>query len=235
MIVDDEPLAHEVILHHLENRKNVTIIKQCYQAAEALSWLASNSVDLILLDINMPHLTGMEMIRVMADPPQVIIVSAYQEYALEGFELNVTDYLLKPVTAERLDKAIEKVVQRGKQPQLPSKVEESVFLKVDRGLKKFKLSEITILEAYGNYVKLWQDENHILISSTLKQLYQQLPEQNFTQVHKSFVVNNQSITEFNTNALVLDNGRTIAVGHSFKKSTALIKVKLQKSEMVGNT
>ena len=92
MIVDDEPLAHDVLLHHLAERKEIKVVKQCYQAVEALAWLANNRVDVLLLDINMPQLSGMEMLRVMAKPPQIIIISAYQEYALEGFELNVTDY-----------------------------------------------------------------------------------------------------------------------------------------------
>ena len=102
LIVDDEPLAHSVILHHLKAHADVEVVGQCMNATQALSFLANNAVDLLFLDINMPELTGIEMLKVLANMPQVIIVSAYQEYALQGFELNVTDYLLKPVSAERL-------------------------------------------------------------------------------------------------------------------------------------
>ena len=98
LIIDDEPLAHEVILHHLAQHADFNIVGRCYNATTALSWLANNQVDLLFLDINMPELSGIEMLKVLRKRPQVIIISAYQEYALQGFELDVTDYLLSEIT-----------------------------------------------------------------------------------------------------------------------------------------
>ena len=230
LLIDDEPLAHDVIIHHLSKRKDVTIVKQCYQAAEALAWLANNDVDLLFLDINMPQLSGIEMLRVMANPPQVIIISAYQEYAIEGFELDVTDYLLKPVKAERLNQAIDKVYQRTntrastRTKTLAEEVkEEAIFLKVDRSLKKFTLAEITLFEAYGNYVKLWQESNVTLVTSTLKNISEQLPSDSFTQVHKSFLVRNTAIMEFHTSTIGLENGRILNIGKSYKNAVEQMK------------
>jgi len=217
LIVDDEPLAHEVILHHLSQHTDFSIVGQCYSATEALSWLANNHVDLLFLDINMPELSGIEMLKVLRHRPQVIIVSAYQEYALQGFELDVTDYLLKPVCSERLSLALDKVRSRAQQ-QLPKEViPQHIVLKVDREKRKFTLTDITLFEAYGNYVKLWQGDEMVLVSSSFKQLIEMLPKSQFTQVHKSFVVNNAKVIAVETDTLTMDCGRTVKASKTFKK------------------
>jgi len=123
LIVDDEPLAHQVLLHHLATEPNVQVVAHCYNAAEALAVLARQPVDLMLLDIQMPVLTGLEMLKVLATPPQVIITSAYPQYALDGFALDVTDYLLKPISGSRLQQALEKVRRRQLARALLAKVE----------------------------------------------------------------------------------------------------------------
>lgn len=217
LIIDDEPLAHEVILYHLAQHSDFSIIGRCYNATQALSWLANNRVDLLFLDINMPELNGIEMLKVLRKRPQVIIISAYQEYAIQGFELDVTDYLLKPVCSERLSQALDKVRLRA-QKHLPKEVvPKYVVLKVDREKRKFALADITLLEAYGNYVKLWQDNDMVLVSSSLKLLIEMLPNTQFTQVHKSFVVNNAKVIAVETDTLRMECGRTVKVSKTFKK------------------
>ena len=106
LILDDEPLAHQVLLHHLAQESEVQVVAQCYSAAEALAVLAKQQVDLLLLDVQLPVLTGLEMLGLLAQPPQVVIISAYAEHALTGFALDVADYLLKPVCAGRLSQAL---------------------------------------------------------------------------------------------------------------------------------
>ncbi len=216
LIIDDEPLAHEVILHHLTQHTDFSIIGQCYNATQALSWLANNQVDLLFLDISMPELSGIEMLKVLRKRPQVIIISAYQEYAFQGFELDVTDYLLKPVSSERLSQALEKVRLRAEKHLPKQDIPKHVVLKVDREKRKFALADITLLEAYGNYVKLWQDNNMVLVSSSLKLLIEMLPKTQFTQVHKSFVVNNAKVIAVETDALTMECGRTVKVSKTFK-------------------
>ncbi len=222
LIIDDEPLAHQVILHLLAQHPDVCIVGQCYNATEALNWLANDNVDLLFLDINMPELNGIALLKVLANRPKVIIVSAYQEYAIQGFELDVTDYLLKPVCVERFAQALDKV-RRATQSQLPKIAEQKhIVLKVDREKRKFTLADISLLEAYGNYVKLWQGDDMTLVSSTLKQLLGQLPYERFTQVHKSFAVNNAKVVALEIDSLTLECGRTVKVTKSFKKEAQAI-------------
>jgi len=217
LIIDDEPLAHEVILFHLAQHADFKVVGRCYSATEALSWLANNHVDLLFLDINMPELSGIEMLKVLRHRPQVIIISAYQEYALQGFELDVADYLLKPVCSERLSQALDKVRFRAKQ-QFPKEViPQHIVLKVDREKRKFALADITLLEAYGNYVKLWRANDMQLVSSSLKLLIEMLPKDQFTQVHKSFVVNNSKVLAVETETLTMECGRTVKASKTFKK------------------
>jgi DNA-binding LytR/AlgR family response regulator len=217
LIVDDEPLAHEVIKHHLQGQTDFKIVGNCFNATQALSYLAEKQVDLLILDINMPALSGIDMLKILNNTPQVIIISAYQEYAIQGFELDVTDYLLKPVSASRLSKALDKVRQRlGTQPANNSAYPNYIVLKVDREKRKFVLDDISVLEAYGNYIRVWQGEQVSLVSSTLKQCLQQLPQAQFVQIHKSFVVNKQHVVAIDNQHVRLKDDREIKVGKSFK-------------------
>lgn len=218
LVIDDEPLAHDVIEHHLTPRADISIVGHCYSATEALSYLAHHQVDLLILDINMPALSGIELLKVLKKTPQVIIVSAYQEYALQGFELDVTDYLLKPVSAERLLQALDKVRRRIHLQHDASA--DYIVLKVDREKRKFTLTDIALLEAYGNYVKVWQGEQATLVSCTLKQLVQQLPGSQFVQIHKSFVVNKTHIVAADSDHIRLAAGREVKLGKSFKQCLA---------------
>jgi two-component system LytT family response regulator len=217
LIIDDEPLAHEVILYHLAQHADIGIVGRCYNATQALSWLANDDVDLLFLDINMPDLSGIELLKVLRKRPQVIIISAYQEHALQGFELDVTDYLLKPVCNERLSQALDKVRFRAIKQIANQTVPQHVVLKVDREKRKFTLADISFLEAYGNYVKLWQGDNMVLVNSSLKLLIEMLPNAQFTQVHKSFVVNNSKVIAVDTDLITMECGRTIKASKTFKK------------------
>ena len=216
VIIDDEPLAHNVIKHHLNERDDSAIVANCYNATEALSYLAHHRVDLILLDINMPALSGIDMLKVLSNRPHVIIISAYQEYAIDGFALDVVDYLLKPVSAERLIEALNKVHRRIDVPVSP--LNAYLMLKVDREKRKFLLGDITWIEAYGNYVKVWQGEHMTLVSSTLKRLVQQLPRQQFVQVHKSFIVNRDKVVAVDNDHVRIEGGLVVKVGRLFKQS-----------------
>jgi len=225
IIVDDEPLAHDVLLHHLSMHKDVNVVGQCFNATEALALLANSSVDLLFLDIQMPALTGIELLKVMANKPHVILVTAYKEYALEGYELDVIDYLLKPVSADRLSQAIDKVrlrcdksnVKNEVQTQNDSSYSSHITLKVDRGKQKFVLDDIDYLEAYGNYVKVWQAHKVTLVSSTLKSLLEELSSELFTQIHKSYAVNNSKVKSVESGKITLLNGTHVKVGKSYKK------------------
>ena len=222
LIIDDEPLAHEVILYHLAEHADISVVGRCYNATQALSWLANDHVDLLFLDINMPDLNGIELLKVLRNRPQVIIISAYQEYAIQGFELDVTDYLLKPVCSERLSQALDKVRFRAEKQLSNEVVPQDIVLKVDREKRKFNLADITLLEAYGNYVKLWQGNDMVLVNSSLKLLIEMLANSQFTQVHKSFVVNNAKVISVDTDSLTMECGRTVKASKTFKKNLQLL-------------
>jgi len=217
LIIDDEPLAHEVILYHLVEHADISIVGRCYNATQALSCLANDHVDLLFLDINMPDLSGIELLKVLRNRPQVVIISAYQEYAIQGFELDVTDYLLKPVCGERLSQALDKVRFRNEKETSNEVVPQHIVLKVDREKRRFTLDEISVLEAYGNYVKLWQGNEMVLVNSSLKLLIEMLPKALFTQIHKSFVINNAKINAVETDSITMECGRALKASKTFKK------------------
>ena len=214
LIIDDEPLAHQVLQHHLQDCTDIALIGSCYNATEALRYLAQQQVDLLLLDINMPALNGIELLKVLHNRPQVILISAHKEFAVEGFELDVVDYLVKPVSRARLSEAITKVQRRVAAISLQP--EPYIVLKVDREKRRFLLNDIELLEAYGNYVKVWQGEQATLVNSTLKRLLQLLPVQQFVQVHKSFAVNRSKIVALENEQVRLAGGQPVKVGKAYK-------------------
>lgn len=225
LLVDDEPLAHQVLLHHLAAHQDMQVVAQSYNAAEAMAVLAHQHIDLMLLDIQLPVLTGIEMLKLLAHPPQVIITSAYADYALDGFSLDVTDYLLKPISAERLAVALDKVRRKnlllaaataGKHSVQAPPATDFIVLKVDRELRRFELASVCCFEAYGNYVKVWQGEQMTLVSSTLKQLCNQLPATAFVQVHKSFLVAIAHVVSRDSQQLRLSNQMAVKIGDAYK-------------------
>lgn len=227
LIVDDEPLAHQVLLHHLTAHADVVLVGQCYSAAEAMAVLAIQPVDLILLDIQLPVLTGLQMLKLLAEPPQVVLVTAFTEFALEGFALDVTDYLLKPVSGERLAVALDKVRRRAGQPRSQITTPKTagadhIVLKVDRELRRFDLETICCFESYGNYVKVWQGERMTLVSATLKAVTEQTAGHGFVQVQKSFVVNPQQVQSIDSQSLRLCNQQQIRIGEAFKEQARRI-------------
>ena len=226
LIVDDEPLAHQVLMHHLAAHADVVVLGHCYSAAEAMALLATQPVDLIVLDIQLPVLTGLQMLKLLAEPPQVVLVTAYAEFALEGFALDVTDYLLKPVSSERLALALDKVRRRAGLllPAAETSAAESahIVLKVDRELRRFDLETICCFEGYGNYVKVWQGERMTLVSATLKAISEQTAGSGFVQVHKSFLVNPRQVQSLDSQSLRLSNQQQIRIGEAFKEQARRI-------------
>ncbi len=225
LIVDDEPLAHEVVLTYINERDDLKVVGQCYSGSEALDFVKKTPVDLIFLDIEMPVLTGFDFLSVLKEKPQVIITSAYQEYALEGFNMDVADYLLKPFRFDRFQQAIDKVKQRlistenstnksiNEATLIPAK---SIFIKVDKKQIQIELAEVSCFEAYGNYVKVWREKQALLTPKTLSSFEQSLPLDMFVRVHKSAIINKTMIDYIEADTVTLKNGKSIAIGRQFK-------------------
>lgn len=227
LIIDDEPLAHKIILEYVKDISFLEIVGQCYLATEALSLLNHQGIDLIFLDINMPKLKGLDFLKTLNKKPIVIITSAYEEYALESFELSVCDYLLKPFRFDRFLKAANKALdfyqmknqtKTGSPAQSTPQKEESnqIFIKSDKRFIQIDLAEIYYLESYGNYVKIWLEEECHLTPRTLSSFVDELPSSIFFRIHKSFIVHRKFIDYLEGNQLMMKNKKTLPVGKSHR-------------------
>lgn len=195
IIVDDEPIARDILIGYIERVPYLSLVGSCADAFEAMALLNKNDIDLIILDINMPHLSGIDMLRTLKKYPAVIITSAYPDFALEGYELSVTDYLLKPFSFPRFVQATEKVVAKGQegQPAAPKDEERFVMVKSDKKLTKVFLNEIVFVEAYGNYIFIHRTQDKIMSKQTLTNFETQLPGAMFIRIHKSYVVSVKAV------------------------------------------
>lgn len=227
LIIDDEPLAHDVILRYLEDVSFVQVVGQCYQASEAIQIVSTQKIDLIFLDIRMPRIQGLDLLRTLRQKPLVIITSAYQEYALESFELDVCDYLLKPFRFDRFLKAVQKAYelyqlknQEGNNLPVVSEPspEQQIFIKSDKRFIQLNLKDIYYLEAYGNYIKIWLEDRYHLTMRTMSSFDEQLPENDFIRVHKSFIVNKNHIAYLEGKMVILKNNKRIQVGKNYTQA-----------------
>lgn len=224
LIIDDEPLAHKVILKYAEDVPFLSIVGQVYQATDAYALLQQQHIDLLFLDIQMPKLKGLDFLRTLEHKPLVIITSAYEEYALEGYELQVCDYLLKPFRFERFLKAVHQAQRRSQpaamispsEPTPPDAAPGQLFLKVDKRFLQIKFSAIICLESYGNYVKVWTGDNFLLTPRTLTSFEEELPLEQFARVHKSFILQKTHIDYLEGNQVFMSNGMAIPIGKSYR-------------------
>lgn len=190
MIIDDEPLARKGMEEYVSDIEFLELVAVCDNALQANTYLQSNTVDLVLLDIQMPKLSGLDFLKSLEHPPVVIITTAYQEYALEGYELNVTDYLVKPIAFSRFVKAVNKAKDflLLKQKEPAAEPAAYFFLKVDNRFEKISYDEILFAEALQNYVAIYTAEKKMLSYITFTQVENQLPAGKFLKVHKSYIV-----------------------------------------------
>ena len=220
LIVEDERLAQNILVKFISVIDTLVLVKTCDNALEALPILHQETIDLLFLDINLPELTGLELLRSLPHPPHVIITTAYSEYALLGYELAVTDYLLKPFAFERFLKAVNKVIAHHKALVGPAPTPESspaLLLKAGRHVQQFQLDTILYLEGCGNYVKLHTREKTVLLHETLSYVATLLPENRFVRIHKSYLVALDRIERLEANAVHMA-GKTLPVGNTYKQS-----------------
>ncbi len=223
IIIDDEPLAHEIIEEFCSMLPHVQLEKNCYNAMEAMQYLNENTVDFMFLDINMPKLRGLDFLKTLTKPPKTIITTAYKEHALEGFELNVVDYILKPFSFDRLVKAVNKIsetqVTKTVIKEITSTTDTSTrfFVKGDKKHHQIDLSDLLYIEAYGNYTKLFLKEEMIVSHEKISHYEAILTDGNFLRVHKSFVVAVDKIKFIEGNRILI-NEHKIPIGQTYKSS-----------------
>lgn len=221
IIVDDESVAHDIIKKYCSLLPNMQLMQDCYDAIEAIEYLNNNEVDLIFLDLNMPKLQGFEFLKTLSHSPKVIVTTAYKEYALEGYELNIIDYLLKPFSFERFLKAVNKVrtdtpkIISNLQNVVADKKQESFFLRSDNKYTQIVLNDILFVESSGNYIKIVLKEEIITTRGKLSSMMELMPIDSFIQVHRSFMVAQKHIKRIEGNQIFLDN-YTVPIGKLFK-------------------
>lgn len=225
LIVDDEPLARELIRGHVEKLENFEIVAECSDAMKALNVLREKTIDLMFMDIQMPQITGIAFLKTLKHPPKVIITTAYREFALEGFELDVVDYLLKPITFERFLKSVNKFYQTNQdEVQLVTgsnserTVEESfIYIKENKKVVKVYLSEIRYIEGLSEYIQLFTDKRKIITKTSMSLMEEKLPKENFLRIHKSFIVSIPKIEAFTANTIEIQ-GKELPIGRSYKNA-----------------
>lgn len=204
VITDDEPLARKGLQSYLEKIDFLELVALCEDGIQLGNVLKEQPVDLIFLDIEMPYLSGIELLSGLTNPPKVIIVSAYEQYALKGFELEVADYLLKPVSFERFYKAVNKVYDWFVKEKTDESQPESIFIKTTQKYEKVDFADILFVEALDNYISVQTAKKRYITHATLSAFIKRLPPHNFVQIHKSFVVNVEKVTSLEGNLLGID-------------------------------
>ena len=232
LIVDDEPIAVRVIKNHLSEFKNLRLAGECNNAVEAIQVLSKTKIDLIFLDIQMPQITGLELLKTLNHPPKVILVTAYRDYAIEAFDLDVVDYLLKPVSLLRFSKALSRFFQRMNEaaeppPGLATKnIPEHLFLKADKKFHKVLLTEILFVESLGDYVAVHCESGKIVSKQRISQLEEVLPPERFIRVHRGFIVSIAKIKAVIPGQLEIGS-KKIPIGRNYKSSVEkLVKTNL---------
>ncbi|HLZ88206.1 MAG TPA: LytTR family transcriptional regulator DNA-binding domain-containing protein [Puia sp.] len=201
IITDDEPFARKGLQGYIDRIDFLQLQGICENAIELNSLIKKEPVDLLFLDIEMPYLTGIDFLKQLATPPRVIFTTAYEKYALQGFELEVLDYLLKPISFDRFLKAANKAFDYFRQQQTPAATEDYIFVKADSRLEKIAFADILFAEALENYVAIYTREKKIITHLTLKMLQEKLPAASFVQPHKSYLVAIDKINSIEGNIL----------------------------------
>jgi DNA-binding LytR/AlgR family response regulator len=228
LIIDDEILAQDVIEHYVSRVASLELQGRCSNALEAFAVLSKQEVDLIFLDIQMPEISGLDFIKLLKKPPKIILTTAYTEYALDGYELNVVDYLLKPVSFERFLKAVDKV-QALQQPLLTEKTvkpaEQDIFVKSDGKLIRINTAEIRYVEGLKNYLLIHTLHKKIIVHGTMGNMEDELKALgNFVRIHKSYIVNKNCIAEISGNVIKVDQAK-LPIGGVYKNDLLrLLKV-----------
>lgn len=226
VIIDDEPLAIKVVENHLKEFQNFKILERFNNPIESLPILEKEKVDVVFLDINLPKMNGLDFIKAINSKTYVIITSAYREYALESYDLNVLDYLVKPISFKRFLKTINKITQ---QIYLEKKVQNEdgsqndsfIFLKVDKKLVKIKFENILYIESLKDYIKIFTTIENYLVHKSLTSITEELPKNNFIRVHRSYTIAIDKVKSLEGNLIEIATKR-IPIGRKYINYTKRI-------------
>lgn len=220
IIVDDEPLAQQVILKYAQDIPNLEIVCACNNALEANQAIREKQIDLMFLDVNMPKLSGLDFLKNLKNPPLVILTTAYTDYALEGYELNILDYLKKPFGFDRFFKAFQKAEEQLallNQRHETSSGQEYIFIKSNKKAVRIEISDICFIEGLGDYIKIHLKDNHLVTNLSMKKMEELLPADAFFRIHKSFIIRLDRIQSIEGNLVEIGKHK-LPVGNNFRQA-----------------
>jgi DNA-binding LytR/AlgR family response regulator len=235
LVIDDEPLARKLIVSHISKIESLEMVGECANAIEAGNFLRMSKADLLFLDIQMPEINGLQFIGTLKNPPAIILTTAYRDFAPEAFDLDVVDYLLKPISFDRFTKSVNKYFDKrleGKTSDVldPNKSSAFIYLKADRKNHKILLKEIIYIESLDDYVKVHLKEVTLVTRENISSLEAILPTGIFVRIHRSFIINTHYISAISSDSIEI-KGKELPIGRAFKKSAlALLNLKLSKEQ-----
>jgi DNA-binding LytR/AlgR family response regulator len=223
LVIDDEPPARVILKEHIAQVDSLELAGDCSNAVEAVAFLQHHPADLLFLDIQMPHILGTSFIRTLKNPPKVIFTTAFRKYAVEGFDLNAVDYLLKPIGFERFLQAINKVLQTNivvpgmntQTTEIPEQAHPFLYFRVDRKMVKVFLDDILFLESMKDYIKIFTKTKTIITKQPISSLEELLPSDAFVRIHRSFIVAIDKIDSFKTDTIEIGKAE-LPIGRIYK-------------------
>ncbi|MGY8908643.1 MAG: LytR/AlgR family response regulator transcription factor [Flavobacteriales bacterium] len=213
VIVDDEPMAREIIASYIDKSPNLELLESCKNASESIVFMQDHKADLFFLDINMPEINGLSLAKIINSKGQIIFTTAYRDYAVDGFNLNVVDYLLKPISFDRFLEAVQKVST----PEIIKNDNDFMFVRADRKMVKIDFNSILYIESLSDYVKIFTTEKTIVIRETISSLQEKLPAKKFIRIHRSFIISLKKIDSY-TNEFIEINQKALPISRSYKES-----------------
>lgn len=214
LIIDDEPVAQNIIERYLNQIDGFEIAGKCIDALEAINTLKKEDIDLIFLDIEMPKLDGLSFLKTLQKPPKIIVTTAYREYAIEGFELDVSDYLLKPISFERFLKAVNKV-SNIKEKEKPNEDADYIYLRADNKMIQVPFDDIHYIQSLSNYVRIFREGKSIISYQKLSHLEKVLPTSKFMRIHRSYIVPINRIKAYTNSHIEIDD-EELSIGGNYR-------------------
>lgn len=226
IIVDDEPVAREILENHLKKIAAIHVVGSCKNAIEAFNLINLHKIDLIFLDINMPEISGLSFAKSINKNIKIIFTTAYREYAIDGFDLRAVDYLLKPISFERIYQAINKYknentpIKAETTTDLTSEKNDFIFVKSDRKMIKINFTEVNYIESLADYLKIHLMDKTILTRETITSIEAKLPKRDFLRIHRSYIISISKIESF-TNEFVEINKKAVPISRSYKNDVKM--------------
>lgn len=219
LLVDDDPLSVQIVENCVAATPFLTATASCNSAVAAAEVLRTQAIDVLFLDVEMPLMSGIDLLKTIQNPPLVILITSSKEYAVEAFEFDVVDYLIKPISYARFLKAAQKALDLAETPSSPASSSttpeaEFTFVKVDTKLVKVLFDEVRYVEALGDYVHIVTDQSKLIVYSTMKAVEEKFPESLFIRVHRSFIVNLKRVQAIEDNTIIIDN-KYIPIGQTY--------------------